>query len=124
MMKGSSRMACLALLLLALACGGCARHMSVADLESGGGDIGVRVVSATGETVEGRLLFWDDEAIAVRVTDRPTGEVTDRRFPLDEVASATVHRTRGESMWGPFVSTIVGVAGGLLAAAAVRGAGQ
>lgn len=124
-MTGHRVTLCLTVLLAALALigTGCARHMPVADLGERGGNIGVRVVTVTGEVVTGRLLALDGDDIVVRVTHRPTGEATDRRFPMEQVASATVHRTRSESSWGSVVSTVVGVAGGVLIAAAVKGAG-
>ena len=101
---------------------GCARHMPVRDVGDRGGNIGVRVVTVTGEIVTGRLLSLDSNEIVVRITLRTTGEVSERRFPMEDVASATVHRTKSESMWGPVISTVVGVAGGALIAAAIRAA--
>ncbi len=108
---------------LLLVCSGCARHLPVSAVGEQGGNIGVRVVTVTGEVVAGRLLSLDREAIVVRVTKRTTGQESDRRFPMEEVASATVHKTKSESTWGPIISTVVGVAGGVLIASIVKGAG-
>lgn len=107
-------------LLVVLLGAGCARHMPVADIGERGGDIGVRVVTVTGEVVTGQLLALDEEELVVRVTRRETGEQTDRGFPMNEVSSATVHRTRSEASWGSIVSTLVGVAGGVLIATALK----
>ena len=106
-----------------LSTAGCARHMPVSTIGEQGGNIGVRIVTATGEVVNGRLLSFDSDAIVVRVTRRATGQESDRRFPMEEVASATVHKTESESTWGPVISTVVGVAGGLLIASVAKGAG-
>ncbi len=108
---------------LALAGTGCARHIPVSELGDRGGNIGICVVTATGETVTGRLISLDADEIIVRVTRRETGNVTERRFPIEQVASATVHRTSGETTWGPVVSTVVGVAGGVLLAAVLKESG-
>ena len=102
---------------------GCTRHMPVSALGEQGGNIGVRVVTVTGEVVFGRLLALDGEEIVVLVTQRTTGRETERRFPMEEVASATVHKTKSESTWGPVISTVVAVAGGVLVASIVKGAG-
>jgi hypothetical protein len=115
--------AALATLLVALALlgSGCARRMPVAELGEQGGNIGITVVTAAGETVVGRLLSLDNREIVVRVRRRETGEESVRRFSTEEVASATVHRTVSETSWGPVLSTVVGVAGGVLIAAALKG---
>jgi len=118
---------CLGAVLVAgllLSGAGCARHMSVAVLGEQDGNVGVRVVTVTGEVVSGRLLRLDSEGIVVRVTQRATGQESERRFSMEEVASATVHRTKSESMWGPVISTVVGVAGGVLIAFALKGVGS
>lgn len=110
--------------VLLLAVGsGCARHMPVSAVGEQGGNVGVRIVTVTGEVLSGRLLSLDGEEIVVRVTRRATGQESDRRFPMEEVASATVHKTKSESTWGPVISTVVGVAGGVLIAAVVKGVG-
>lgn len=110
-------------LTAALLGAGCARHLPVSDIGASGGDVGVRVVTITGEIVTGQLLALDGEQVSVRVTRRESGEVNDRTFPIEDVASATLHRRRSETSFGPFVSTAVGVAGGLLLAAVLGGAG-
>jgi len=114
-----------ALLLVVLLVGGsgCARHLPVSAVGEQGGNIGVRVVTVTGEVVSGRLLSLDGDEVVVLVTRRATGRETERRFPMEEVASATVHKTKSESTWGPVISTVVGVAGGVLIASIVKGAG-
>ncbi|MCD4690135.1 hypothetical protein K8S17_01595 [bacterium] len=110
----------LAAVLIALAGSGCARHLPISELGAQGGNVGVRVVTVTGESVVGRLISLDRDEIVVVVTRRERGEDEERRFPMTEVVSATVHRTRSESTWGPIVSTVIGVAGGVLAAAAIK----
>ena len=110
--------------VLLLVCSGCARHLPVSAVAEQGGNIGVRIVTVTGEVVSGRLVSFDGEGIVVRVARRATGQESERRFPIKDVASATVHKTKNESTWGPVVSTVVGIAGGLLIAFAVRGAGS
>ncbi len=112
----------LLIVILLVAGSGCARHMPVSAVGEQGGNIGVRVVTVTGEVITGRLLSLDSEAIVVRVTRRATGRETERRFPMEEVASATVHKTKSESTWGPVISTVVGVAGGVLISSIVKGA--
>jgi len=112
----------LLIVILLVAGSGCARHMPVSAVGEQGGNIGVRVVTLTGEVITGRLLSLDSEAIVVRVTRRATGRETERRFPMEEVASATVHKTKSESTWGPVISTVVGVAGGVLISSIVKGA--
>ncbi len=122
--RATRRLGALLLVGFLLVGPGCARHMPVSVVGERGGNIGVRVVTVTGEVVFGQLLSLGSEGIVVRVTRRATGQESDRRFPMEEVASATVHRTKSESTWGPVISAVVGVAGGVLVASVLKGVGS
>jgi hypothetical protein len=94
---------------------GCANRAPLSDLDAAGASVGIKLTTAGGEEVEGRLLSFGGGKVVVEA-DGPDGTGIRRTFDLDQVSRATFHRERSEAVLGPIASLFLGpVIGALLA---------